>query len=86
MIPTVHIRKLWLDGSNLFQININSDLTWLSLWKTYMSCCDFYSSLYVKISAGADGGPRSGVSARLTLRSAPIDTSGNFLRMCGGVG
>ena len=31
-----------------------------------------------EISAGADGGPCSRVSARKTLRSAPIDTSGNF--------
>ena len=31
-----------------------------------------------KISASADGGPRSWVCARLTLRSAPIDTRGNF--------
>ena len=31
-----------------------------------------------KISACADGGPRSRVCARLTLRSAPIDTSGNL--------
>ena len=31
-----------------------------------------------KISASADGGPRSRVCARETLCSAPIDTSGNF--------
>ena len=31
-----------------------------------------------KISAGADGGPRSRVRARLTLHSAPIYTSGNL--------
>ena len=29
-------------------------------------------------SASGDGGPRSRVCARETLRSAPIDTSGNF--------
>ena len=33
----------------------------------------------MKISASADGGPRSRVRARGTLRSAPIGTSGNFL-------
>ena len=31
-----------------------------------------------KIFAHADGGPRSRVCARETLRSAPIDVSGNF--------
>ena len=30
------------------------------------------------ISASADRGPRSRVCARLTLRSAPIETIGNF--------
>ena len=34
------------------------------------------------ISASADGGPRSRVCARETLRSTPIDTSGNFPRTC----
>ena len=31
-----------------------------------------------EISASTDGGPRSRVCARETLRSAPINTSGNF--------
>ena len=37
-----------------------------------------FSQENYKISASADGGPRSRVFARETLRSAPIDTSGNF--------
>ena len=35
-----------------------------------------------KIFASTDGGPRSRVCARETLRSTPIDTSGNFRRTC----
>ena len=38
----------------------------------------------VRNSAGADGVPRSRVCARLPLRSAPIDTSGNFQCTCLG--
>ena len=42
------------------------------------NCVDLIHHFILKISASADGGPRSWVCARLTLRSAPIDTSRNF--------
>ena len=53
--------------------------TWSLLVLTWSS--RFVNTL-VKISAYADGGPRSRVCARETLRSTPIDVSGNFPAPC----
>ena len=39
---------------------------------------NFFKNRRRQISASADGGPRSQVRARGTLRSASIGTSGNF--------
>jgi hypothetical protein len=56
---------LFLNETNLLFCTGANDEIW----------CKYVMMTLVKISAGADGGPRSWVCARLTLCLAPINTS-----------
>jgi hypothetical protein len=51
------------------------------VWKTLMNILHAFNimqNVFVQISAGVDGGPRSQICTRLTLRSAPILHQGNI--------
>ena len=87
-LTTVQPLLSYLQTFKLYTYELPCKITGLNLAPIQLSECITISdtkpqsfqmgTTILRISAGTEGGPRSRVCARYTLRSSPINTSGNF--------